>query len=171
MTSSNQSEVWLRGSLPGIPPVLQPVGHALLQAREDAVRIMYKFPDDLLWEKPAGLASPGFHLLHLSGVIDRLITYARGEKLNSEQLNYLHQEENGHQTGYQVSDLLTRFEYQVDFAIKELEKIPEGHVLESRTVGRAQIPSTTLGLLVHCAEHTQRHIGQLLVTARILAVR
>src|SRR5580704_3571958 len=106
MTSSNQSEVWLRGSLPGIPPVLQPVGHALLQAREDAVRIMYKFPDDLLWEKPAGLASPGFHLLHLSGVIDRLFTYARGEKLNSEQLNYLHQEENVHQTGYQVSDLL-----------------------------------------------------------------
>lgn len=170
MSSFNQPEVWLRGALPGVPAVLMPVAHALLQAKEEATSIMDNFPENLLWECPAGLASPGFHLLHLSGVIDRLFTYARGETLNADQLNYLSAEQSGQQSGYQVYDLLSRFKKQVDSAIKELKETPERIVLESRGVGRAQIPSTVLGLLVHTAEHTQRHIGQLLVTVRILAV-
>ena len=72
--------------LQGVPPLLQPVGHALLQAREEVSGIMEGFPEKLLWERPAGAASVGFHLQHLTGVLDRLFTYAKGLPLNPEQL-------------------------------------------------------------------------------------
>ena len=73
----NSPEYWLRGPVPGIPALLQPVAHALLQAREEVNALMLGFPADLLWEQPAGLASAGFHLQHLAGVLDRLFTYAQ----------------------------------------------------------------------------------------------
>jgi hypothetical protein len=169
MTQINRAEVWLRGPLPGVPALLQPVAHALLEAKEEAADIMKHFPDSRLWERPAGLASPGFHLLHLSGVIDRLFTYARNKMLSPEQFIALETERQISQPGLNVAGLLNRFEQQVDQAIEELRKIPEKKLLEIRVVGRSQIPSTLLGILFHAAEHTQRHIGQLLVTARILA--
>ncbi|HYH14710.1 MAG TPA: DinB family protein, partial [Flavisolibacter sp.] len=74
MSNAKQPEVWLRGQLPGISPFLQPVAHALLQAQEEINELMEVFPDTLLWERPAGVASPGFHLQHLKGVLDRLFT-------------------------------------------------------------------------------------------------
>src|ERR1700743_2676422 len=95
MADKNKPEVWLRGPLDGIPPLLQPVAHALLQAREEIDELMKDFPEELLWEKPAGMASPGFHLQHLSGVLDRLFTYARGEQLTQQQLTYLANEGKG----------------------------------------------------------------------------
>ena len=79
-------EVWLRGPVNNIPGLLQPIAHALLQAREEVNALMEDFPEILLWEKPAGVASPGFHLQHMKGVIDRLLTYAKGEMLNADQL-------------------------------------------------------------------------------------
>ena len=79
-------EVWLRGPLEGVPPLLQPVGHALLQALEEVNKIMSGFPEELLWERPAGVASVGFHLQHLTGVLDRLFSYAKGLPLTPEQL-------------------------------------------------------------------------------------
>jgi hypothetical protein len=85
----SKAEVWLRGPLDGIPALLQPVAHALLQAREEVNELMLNFPDALLWEKPAGMASVGFHLQHMAGVLDRLYTYARAEQLNQQQLDYL----------------------------------------------------------------------------------
>src|SRR5690606_26794190 len=86
-------EVWLHGPVNDIPALLQPVAHALLQAREEVNTLMENFPETLLWEKPAGVASPGFHLQHMKGVINRLLTYAKGEMLNADQLQYLKQEE------------------------------------------------------------------------------
>src|SRR5262245_30783575 len=82
-------EVWLRGPVPDIPPLLQPVAHALLQAREEVHSIMRGFPEERLWERPGGAASAGFHLQHLTGVLDRLFTYARGASLNDDQLSAL----------------------------------------------------------------------------------
>jgi hypothetical protein len=169
MTQINRPEAWLRGPLPGVPALLQPVAHALLQAKEEAAVIMNHFPDSRLWERPSGLASPGFHLLHLSGVIDRLFTYAKDKMLSPEQFIALESEQQIPQPGLHVGLLLNRFEQQVDKAIEELKKTPENMLLETRAVGRSRIPSTLLGILFHAAEHTQRQIGQLLVTARILA--
>ena len=74
MSVSKLPEVWLRGSLPYINPYLQPIAHALLQAREEVTELMKDFPEDLLWERPGGVASPAFHLQHLGSVLDRLFT-------------------------------------------------------------------------------------------------
>jgi hypothetical protein len=163
-------EVWLRGPLPNMPALLQPVAHALLQAREELNELMTGFPDDLLWEKPAGLASPGFHLQHLSGVLDRLFTYARAESLNQEQLNYLAVEGKPPANRLTGEDLVKRFNIQVDIALSQLQQSDEQTLTQIRGVGRAQVPSTVVGLYIHAAEHTMRHLGQLLVTVKVLKV-
>jgi DinB superfamily len=164
-------EVWLRGALPGLSPFLQPVAHALLQAREEVREIMEGFPEGRLWERPGGVASPGFHLRHLAGVLDRLFTYARGEALSDGQLSALATEGDplaGEGQGFICGELVDRFVLQVDLALEQLQRTPESALADAREVGRARLPSTLLGLLVHAAEHTQRHTGQLLVTVRIL---
>jgi uncharacterized damage-inducible protein DinB len=159
-------EVWLRGPLPDIPPLLQPVAHALLQAGEEVEAVMAGFPDDQLWERPGGVASVGFHLQHLSGVLDRLGTYARGESLNDFQLAEL-AAEGKPDSSLRSKDLVTAFCRQVDRVLEQLRVTDEATLTDYRSVGRAQLPSTVLGLLVHSAEHTQRHVGQLLVTVRV----
>src|SRR6187397_2457219 len=106
----NQSkpEVWLRGPLPDVPTLLQPVAHALLQAREEVERLMTDFPEDRLWTRPAGVASVGFHLQHLTGVLDRLFTYARGEQLRDEQQS-VREAEGQPNDAIRAVDLVARF--------------------------------------------------------------
>ncbi|WP_161888399.1 DinB family protein [Pontibacter russatus] len=168
MAQPKLPEVWLRGPLPQIPPFLQPVAHALLQAREEVATLMQDFPDELLWERPAGVASVGFHLQHLTGVLDRLFTYARGKALTREQLNTLGTEGKCPEPTCRVQDLVQTFDRQVDIALEQLRHTDEATLTAGRGVGRAQLPSTVLGLLVHAAEHTMRHVGQLSVTSRVL---
>ncbi len=165
---NNKPEVWLRGPLNDIPTLLQPVAHALLQAREEIAAIMEGFPEELLWQKPAGLASPGFHLQHLSGVLDRLFTYARGEQLDRLQLAYLSSEAKPNDKKITMKDLVTQFNQQVDNALLQLSEVNQLTLSDARGVGRAELPSTVIGLYVHTAEHTMRHVGQLLVTVKIL---
>ncbi|MDB5262641.1 MAG: metal-dependent hydrolase [Adhaeribacter sp.] len=164
----NKPEVWLRGHLPAVPALLQPIAHALLQAREEVAAYMNDFPEHLLWQRPAQVAAVGFHLQHLSGVLDRLFTYARQESLNEKQLAALAAEGKPGESAPGKEDLLLIFNRQVDRAIEELINTDLTKLTEFRGVGRAHLPSTVMGLLVHAAEHTQRHVGQLLVTARIL---
>lgn len=159
-------EVWLRGPLPDIPFLLQPVAHALLQAREEVGEMMEGFLQELLWQRPAGVASPGFHLQHLSGVLDRLFTYAQDASLSAAQRDYLAKE--GQAAEITAGELVQAFHLQVDRALEQLRNTPEPSLAAFRGVGRAKLPSTVLGLLVHAAEHTQRHVGQLLVTVRVL---
>jgi DinB family protein len=161
-------EVWLRGPVEGITPLLQPVAHALLQAREEVNAMMTGFPEIFLWVKPAGLASPAFHLQHLTGILDRLFTYARGEALTPGQLAYLAVEGKEANDAPGLEALLKAFNEQVDKAIAQLQVTPENILTETRGVGRVQVPSTVIGLLTHAAEHTMRHTGQLLVTTRVL---
>lgn len=168
MEKNNKPEVWLRGSVEGIIPLLQPVAHAILQAREEVNAMMSDFPEIWLWVNPVGMASPGFHLQHLAGVLDRLFTYARGEQLTQHQQIKLASEGKMPGTGYSVMTLLENFNRQVDLAIKQLSETDETSLCESRGVGRAQIPSTVIGLYTHAAEHTMRHVGQLLVTSRMI---
>ncbi len=165
---SEQLEVWQRGPLPDITPLLQPVGHALLQALEEVESYLADFPDTLLWHNVAGLASPGFHLQHLSGVLDRVFTYARGEKLNMLQFAQLDAEGQDFPEGLTVETLLDRFSRQVHLALAQLRSTSPDILTAYRSVGRAQLPSTVIGLLVHAAEHTMRHVGQLMVTVRVL---
>ena len=168
-TPSSLPEVWLRGPLPAVPPLLQPVAHALLQAREEVAAIMADFPAGKLAARPLGLASVGFHLRHLAGVLDRTFTYARGAALSEAQLAYLAAEGQPPTQPGAVRELMQAFDQQVDKALAQLQNTPAASLPEWRGVGRAQLPSTVIGLLVHAAEHTTRHVGQLLVTARVVA--
>lgn len=167
MKTTDSLEVWQRGPVEGVPGLLQPVAHALLQSAEDVEKFSAALPDDLLWQRPGGVASVGFHLLHLRGVIDRLFTYARGELLTSGQLMALTAEKEI-PTGANARDLVKALDSQVEQAIDQLRQTPESSLLEPRALGRKRIPTTVLGLLFHAAEHCQRHTGQLLVTARVL---
>jgi len=167
MKKVSELEVWQRGPIDGVPALLQPVAHALLQAVEDVEKEMEHFSPDLLWKNPGGVASVSFHLKHLSGVIERLFTYARGEMLNEEQRSYLAAETVSHDNDT-VYMLVDRFKKQISAALEELKTADIRTLTDKRAVGRKQIPSTVIGLWFHAAEHTQRHVGQLIVTARIL---
>lgn len=159
------TEYWMSGPVDNIPALLQPVAHALLQANLEVNDLMQDFPEARLWERPADVASPGFHLQHISGVLDRLFTYARAEALTTEQLAYLSGEGKPVDT---LPELLDRFNAQVHKALLQLSVTSEATLTEFRGVGRKQLPSTVLGLLFHAAEHTMRHTGQLLVTVKIM---
>jgi len=161
-------EVWQRGPLQEMPDLLQPIAHALLQAEEELDEMMNNFSDDLLWQRPANVASPAFHLQHLSGVLDRVFTYARNEPLTDFQLAQLHDEDVAPQQNVTAQSLLQRFKRQIKTAIIQLQNTKEDTLKEFRGVGRKQLPSTVIGLLVHAAEHTMRHVGQLSVTVKIL---
>jgi len=164
---TKQPEVWLRGPIDGYPLEVQAVVHALLQGQEEIHKLMQDFPSNLLWERPAGMASPGFHLQHISGVLDRMATYAKAEKLNSDQFNYL-QSEGTVNTELSTKILVERLDSQIADFLRVLSSIDLSTLTDFRGVGRAQLPSTVGGLLFHAAEHTQRHFGQLLVTVKVL---
>jgi uncharacterized damage-inducible protein DinB len=168
MPHASFPEFWLRGPVEGIPGLLQPVAHSLLQTREDAARAADRLTVEQLWERPAGAASAGFHLRHIAGVLDRLLTYARGEALDERQLATLRAEADPGEPPEEVGPLVERMCAAVDRALDQLRDTGEDTLLLERKVGRQGLPSTVLGLLFHAAEHTQRHTGQLIVTARVV---
>jgi len=168
MPEKNKLEVWLRGPLADVPPLLQPVAHALLQAEEEVVELMTDFSNENLWKRPADVASVGFHLQHLTGVLDRLFTYAGGESLSATQFEAL-AAEGKENPEISVKNLVEAFSNQVIVAIEQLKKTDSETLTEVREVGRGKIPSTVIGLLFHAAEHTTRHLGQLLVTVKMVS--
>lgn len=165
---SNPPEVWLRGPLPGIEPVLQPAGHALLQAREDVEAVVSTLTEAQLWLRPAGVASIGFHLLHLTGSVDRLLTYSRGEPLSPDQVRALAAERTVHEDRPSRAALMTGFARGIDEALHYLRSVAPGTLVLSREVGRRKLPSTTLGLIFHAAEHASRHAGQIITLGPIV---
>ena len=162
-------EVWLRGPLPDVLPELQPVAHSLLQVREE-IEAASSLPPEALWARPGGAASIGFHLTHLAGSLDRLLTYARDETLNAAQRAALAAEDReGTLDVLDVLDVLVRDALAaLDRALAQVRATPLCTLDEARAVGRARLPSTVLGLLVHAAEHAQRHSAQIITTAKIL---
>ena len=165
----DQVEAWLRGPIDGISDWLQPAAHALLQAYQELETAADTVPEDRLWERPGGAASVGFHLLHVVGSTDRLLTYARGEQLNDEQMAELRAESTPPDPPPGVDELLIRLDQAVDRMFDVLRETPDTALLEPRGVGRKQLPTNVLGILMHAAEHAQRHAGQAVTTAKVLA--
>jgi hypothetical protein len=165
MAASSAPEAWLRGPLPGYAPVLMPIAHALLQAREDVERVATTATAEELWQRPGGAASAGYHLQHLAGSLDRLFTYARGEPLSEVQRAALLQEGT---PGAPGSELVPAVLAQIDQALEQLRQTRVESLEAAREVGRARLPSTVLGLLFHAAEHTSRHVGQLITTMKVV---
>jgi len=165
----SQPEVWLRGPLPAFPPLLQPVAHSLLQCREELTSSVTGLTPDRVWARPAGAASIGFHARHAAGSLDRLLTYARGERLSPEQQTFLAVEGHPDTTSDIDLRLVAAFDKAVEQALEQIRTTNASTLLDARGVGRHELPSTVIGLLFHAAEHTQRHVGQLVTTAKILA--
>jgi hypothetical protein len=162
-----QTEAWQRGPVPGFEPLLMPVVHALIQAREDLERLVSTVPPEQVWHRPGGAASLGFHVRHAGGALDRLLTYARGEALSDVQRAALKTEGEPGDPPAALSTLVADVGRIIDTAMDQLRATPRDSLLDERKVGRAGLPATVLGLLFHAAEHTTRHVGQAVTTALI----
>jgi len=164
------TEWWQRGPIDGVPAVLQPIAHILLQVRESVGEIVEPLTEQEWNARPAGVASAAFHVRHIAGVVDRLFTYARGNALSPEQLAAI-QLEGRELLAANVAPVLAALSARVDLAVAELRTIDVTTLGDFRAVGRDRLPSTVIGCLVHGAEHAMRHVGQLSVTARIVRSR
>jgi uncharacterized damage-inducible protein DinB len=162
-------ELWLNGPVEGVPALLQPVAHALVQARADVQALAPAVPAALLWAR-RGAASPGFHLIHMAGALDRLFTYARGEALTAAQKDALRAESLEHPS-LDAAALAARLGEAIDRALDELRRTDPSTLTDERRVGRAGLPTTVGGALFHAAEHTARHAGQFVTTVKLLAAQ
>jgi hypothetical protein len=167
MRIMERSNIWLMGPVYGIPPLLVPVAHSLLQAREDAARAVAGVQQEMLWKRPNGAAPAGFHLFHAAHALDRLMTYARGEPLHDAQRRAI-ELERARDLDVDREYLLELLDLTVDRALLQLRCTPESSLLKGRTVGNARLPSNVLGLLYHASEHTARHVGQLITTLKVV---
>jgi uncharacterized damage-inducible protein DinB len=145
-----------------------PVAHALVQAKRDLRAAADGLADEELWMQPGGVASVGFHLLHAAGSADRLFTYALGNALSDEQLAVLAAEKEPEKSGVSDGDLFGLLDRTLDRVLEGVKRTPEDQLTAARYVGRARVPTTLIGLLFHIAEHTQRHAGQAVTTAKIV---
>ena len=161
------TEWWQRGPVEGVPALLQPVAHILLQVRESTTELVDGLTETQWNARPANVASAAFHVRHMAGVIDRLFTYARGEPLSDAQFAAI-RGEGAPLAAAEVPAVLETLGRRIDAAIAELRTIDPAILGDFRAVGRAKLPSTVIGCLVHGAEHAMRHVGQLSVTSRIV---
>jgi hypothetical protein len=161
------TEWWQRGPIDGVPAVLQPVAHILLQVGESVDELTDSLTETEWNARPAGVASAAFHVRHMTGVIDRLFTYARGSALSDEQLAAMRRE-GEHLAAADVRRTIGDLHARIEDAVAELRTVDVATLGDFRGVGRAQHPSTVIGCLVHGAEHPMRHVGQLSVTTRIV---
>jgi hypothetical protein len=162
------TDPWLRGSIPGIPDLLQPAAHALVLAKEDVDAATHGLTPDQLWAEPGGLTPLGFHLAHLAGSTSRLLTYGRGEALSDAQREQLAREKNITTLRPSLEELLRDWHNTLEAAFAQLAATPVGTLTDVRTIGRAQLPTSVGGCVFHAAEHAGRHAGQVVTTAKLV---
>lgn len=165
MPPSTQVEPWLRGTHAAVPPFVRAVLHALELAAEELNLWCSALTVRQLNLSLAGNASVAFHLRHIAGSLDRLLTYAEGRELNDAQLRAKAEElEPGTSTRDLLADLHTALDESRRRVLALANLAPE----TPRAVGRQALPTTIAGLLVHVADHTQRHVGQAITTAKFV---
>jgi uncharacterized damage-inducible protein DinB len=158
-------EPWLRGTLTEVSAVPRAVLHALELADEDLRKWGASLSDAELNAQPHGLPSIGFQLRHIARSIDRLLTYAEGNLLSGEQLDALQRES---QPGASAQALFDELSASLTMAAARIRALAKSDLEQPRSVGKKALPTTLGGLLVHVADHTQRHVGQAITTAKIL---
>lgn len=166
----SKTEWWQRGPIDNITDVLQPVAHQLLQVRESVGELVEGLSEEEWNARPANIASAAFHVRHITGVVDRLFTYARGESLDDGQFAALR----GEGDRLALSDVgivLGALDARIDLALAQLRSTDPSTLGEFRPIGRAKLPSTVIGCLAHGAEHSMRHVGQLSVTVRVVRTK
>ena len=160
------AEPWLRGSETDVPAVARAVLHALQLAEEDLRKWCGNLSDREVNARPAGAASVAFHIRHVARSLDRLLTYAEARNLSGEQMNLLRTE---HDQDATRDELFTELSAALANGAARVRALANTNLEEARTVGRKLLPTTVGGLLVHIADHTQRHVGQAITTARMAA--
>ena len=157
MVDATTPEPWLRGTLPELPSVIRAVLHALELAGEDLARWCSRLSDQQLKARPANIAPVAFHIRHIARSIDRLLTYAEGKQLDAEQIVALKTEL---EPGASRDEVLDELESALAKSVARIRRIDISQLEEARYVGKKGLPTTVGGLLVHIADHTQRHVGQ-----------
>lgn len=165
MNKMEQPEPWLRGTLTEVPAVQRAVLHALELAREDLERWCDGLSDEELNLRPGGIAPVAFHLRHITRSTDRLLTYAEGAQLTAEQISAMKTEL---APGATRNELLAELVVGFSKSARRIRAFSSQQLDEHRAVGKKQLPTTVAGLLVHVADHTQRHVGQAITTAKIV---
>ncbi|MBS1859671.1 MAG: DinB family protein [Acidobacteria bacterium] len=158
-------EPWMRGPIPGVSPLTAPVLYSFEQAREELARYTERLTTEQLWATPFGMGPAGFHILHIAGSTDRLMTYLRGGELTAGQLEALEREKDPPRLSRE--ELLALVDRAFAAAERVVREIDPATLAEPRAVGRKRLPTTVIGLLTHIAEHTQRHVGQAISAAKL----
>ena len=162
-----QPETWLLGPLEGYSDILMPVAHSLTQARRELVALQAKTSQGDFLAEPGGIGSIGFHVAHISGSLNRLFSYAKGNELTQIQIDYLHSE-NDIAINTDKDKLIENALQRIDTCLDELRKTPVDQLTQTRDVGRNRLPSTVMGLFFHAAEHTTMHVGQIRTTLKMV---
>ena len=163
--SAPSPEPWLRGPLEGVEPLVQPVFFSFAQVREDLAVHTAGLSDEQVWRSVGPLPPLGFQLRHIAGSVDRLTTYLMGEQVSPEQIAVLKQEG---EPGASLEELLAWVDAALAASEARLRTLDPADAYTPRFIGRKQLPSSVLGLIVHLAEHTQRHLGQAITTAKLV---
>ena len=158
-------EPWLRGTHADVPAVGRAVLHAFDLALDDLTKWTEGLTDNQVHAQPLGLTSVAFHLRHIAGSTDRLLTYAEGKQLSEAQLATLKAEKLGDET---LAMLLAEVEVSFSNAAERVRVLATADLDTFRGVGRKQLPTSIGGALIHVADHTQRHVGQVVTTAKVL---
>jgi uncharacterized damage-inducible protein DinB len=158
-------EAWLGGKLDGFSDLLMPAAHALVQATVDLGKI--HLTNEELLAKPNNSPSVAFHLRHIAGSVDRLLTYAKGENLSESQFEFL-QLETAETSELTAEELVNQAVFEIENALDFCKAVSPDVLFEKRFVGRKNLPTNVFGLLFHIAEHTARHVGQVVTTAKIV---
>ncbi len=158
-------EPWLRGSLTEVPAVARAVLHAIETAQEDAQRWCAELTTEELHAQPFGMTPAAFHIRHIGRSLDRLLTYAEGNQLDVTQMAALKVEL---EPGASKEALFQELAMACEEAALRVRALATADFEQFRGVGRKALPTSVGGLLVHCADHTLRHTGQLVTTAKLL---
>jgi hypothetical protein len=158
-------EPWLRGTLTEVDAVRRQVLHTFELAQDDMEKWCAGLSDAEVNARPFEIAPVTFHLRHIAGSLDRLLTYLEGRQLTEEQLKTMRAELTA---GGSTAETMRFFKDGLEAARKRVLLISPGSYEEARGVGRKMLPTTVGALLIHCADHTHRHVGQTVTTAKIL---
>ncbi|HEU5022990.1 MAG TPA: DinB family protein [Bryobacteraceae bacterium] len=160
----SQPEAWMRGSIPGVDPVISHLLRAAQQIREDAETALGDLSATQIWSKPHGATSPGFHAKHLAGSATRLLTYLAGRQLTEQQLAEIPGEGSGEESAAELLAIISSALDRYERALRNLSPADFG---APREIGRKRHPATAISIAIHIAEHSQRHIGGLIATAKL----
>ncbi len=164
------NEAWLNGKLDGYSPLMMPAAHALTQSAIDLKRFAADLTFEELTARPNNAPSVEFHLKHIAGSIDRLLTYACDEELNAAQFDFLKSENISHSNS-NAAELTEKAIESIENALVVLKTNAPESLFEARFVGRQKLPTNVFGLLFHIAEHTARHTGQIISTAQLVKIK